>query len=126
MKSDAELRHERWVLGLNKGFDTAKQLIKWGGIVWVASYARDAITSLAGQTTLADIAVSVLVSASTREKIAYPLVVLALIWGWCERKLRRDKIKVMSRRIGHLESQLDLGRSSSQLTTTGETREEDK
>ena len=126
MKSDAELRHDRWLRGLDKGFDTAKHLIKWCGIVWVAFYVRDMVSDLAGQTTLADIGVGVLVSTSRSQWVAWLIAVLAILWGLRERNLRRDKIEQFSQRTGQLEREIDPGRSSSQLTTTGETRPEDQ
>lgn len=126
MNSEGNLSHDRWLSGLAKGLDTLKYLIKWGAIVWVAYFVRDMVASLAGQTTVADIVVKVVATASRSQLVAWLIALGALSWGWLEMKLRRKNIKVMSGRIRELESQLDPGRSSSKLTTTGETRKEDK
>ena len=122
----SQRRHDRWFLGIHKGFDVLKHTITWCGIGGVLYYANEMISSLAGRTTLADIWVGVLVSVQQREWVAYVIAAMALIWGWRERRLRMQKVEYFGNRVVHLESQLDPNRSFSHLTPKGETRPEDR
>lgn len=126
LKSDTEQQQNRWFFGLDKACDIIKHLIKWVGIGWVAWCLKEAVSSLAGVTTLADINVGVLVSLLSRRWVTYSITVAALLWAWRERRLRMQKIKHFSPRIARLERSIDPDRSSSRLTSTGRTRPEDK
>ena len=75
---------------LEKGFDTANHLVKWGGIVWVTYYLTDMISSLAGQTTQADIDVAVQVATSSSHWVLWLITLLALLailWRLRQRNL---------------------------------------
>ena len=51
---------------------------------------------------------------------------LALIYGVLQRKLRRDAIQRLHGRVEALEKERDPSRTSSTLTSRGDTRREDR
>lgn len=105
-----------------------KTLIRWAGLVMIARYAYLAIESLAGEITLADISLD----AAANFCIYYVIptgaaaFIVAIIYGFLQNRLRKRTIKRMGSRIRKLEISKDPDRSSSEITTTGETREEDE
>lgn len=105
-----------------------RALFKWGGLAWIATQAAEAIRYLAGEATTADIGVDVNLIAGFRLStlIAWAVAVVAVGYGLLQRKLRRNSIERLQRRIQALEQNRDPRRSSSGLTPRGETRPEDK
>lgn len=94
------------------------------------------IDTLAGKITMANMKVITgLVTESPNSKstnwgpffgIAGRIVgILGLGYGWGQRKLRQSYIEHRSDRYEKLEKIIDSKRSSSQLTSTGDTRPED-
>lgn len=126
MKSDKEFRLTRWLLVWDKGCDTIKHIFRWGVIAWCAWCVKEAVSSLAGATTLADIQIGVLISFLAKNWVCHVIAGAAMLWAGCERWLRLKKIKHFSPRVTRLERRIDPKRSSSQLTPTGGTRPEDK
>lgn len=94
------------------------------------------IDSLAGKLTQADISIVGLLNtegAGIPLWIIIGLVAIALITGFFgvvygryEAKLRKDTVEILTAQIISLQHRLDPGRSSSGLTTRGETHERDR
>lgn len=109
-------------------------LITISGYVAIAYFLKEAIEPLAGKLTIADFDVTT--DMGTNGSIFCPttfVLILAVIFGGIgirtasrERALRHKNTEELSSRIQFLETQLDANRTSSELTTHGETREEDK
>ncbi len=57
--------------------------------------------------------------------LPWGVALIAIIYGLIQRELRRRKTAYLQGRIVRLEQQIDPGRTSSGLTTRGETRGED-
>ena len=123
---DPRLRSTAWLLVADQGFRTVRHIATCAAPVAIAYILRDAISDLAGKTTLADIGIKMLVSTTTTDWILYVVVCLALLFGVWQRQLRKRTIRRMAGRIAFLEHQADPSRSSSQLTSTGDTRQEDQ
>ena len=103
-------------------------LIRWTGLVLIAFFAYRSIDVLAGETTGADIGISVglLASVPVSQAVAWILGAGGMAFGLLERRLRKNTIERLQSRIKSLETQADPGRTSSLLTPRGETRQEDK
>lgn len=99
---------------------------KWGSLAFIAYLGKDAISSLAGQYTFADIGISFLGKLSITQSIQYGLIGGLSVWGLKERRLRRATIARLAPRIEELEKIIDQKRASSKLTLIGTTRPEDK
>lgn len=103
-----------------------REAFKWCAIVLLGRYAYLSIAALAGQQTLADIAVRFLGNLKVSESIAYILAGGGVAYGIGQRQLRRRHIKHNVRGKNELEKILDPKRTSSNLTDTGTTRPGDK
>ena len=104
---------------------TIRTVFKLAFWAFVAYQVREIVSVLAGKTTPADITLNILKSGK-RDFVAYGVGSLALLWGAFQRRLRRRTVKHLKARLKALERQLDPGRSSSHLTSTGDTRPEDQ
>lgn len=104
------------------------QAIKWGAIVACFYVAGAAIEDLAGKVTRADLSAML----SWPSGPHWAIVGLALVfgfggalYGWRQERLRRDTIERLHWYQKAYEESIDSERSSSRLTTRGETRQED-
>lgn len=111
---------------ISKLVTVLQNLIRWTGIVLIARYGFLAIESLSGQTTLADVTIALLGNVNVSIALAWTVALSGTAYGWHQRNLRKDTIERLHARIHQLENRLDDRRSSSQLTTRGETRPEDQ
>lgn len=98
-----------------------RTIVRWGGIVWVASYAARSIEVLAGQETMANIVIAVLAKGWSNNGIFVVLGTVGVAYGVLEHKLRQRAVKRLSGRIQVLERARDPKRTSSGLTETGDT-----
>ena len=107
---EANLKHDKYIVS-----------VKWGCIAFIALCALGAVYVVAGKVTEASIGVSFLSSFS----VSYPLTAFAgasgLAYGWYQRKLRKDTIERYQGRVNFLESKIDKGRTTSNLTARGNT-----
>lgn len=109
------------------------QFIRWAGLVGCSYFgiARP-FEALAGRATAADIAVQVKANLAAGDWSTWGLVlpwmvaIGSVVYGLLQRKLRRDAIEGRQARIQALEKAQDPGRTSSTLTTRGDTRREDR
>lgn len=99
---------------------------KWGALVWISYYAFRAVEALAGQQTFANIVLDILGHVTVQIGFGWACGAGGVLYGWRQRKLRKDVVERLSGRIADLERQLDSRRSSSRLTPRGDTRPEDR
>jgi hypothetical protein len=128
-KTAAELRAENRILRqlrTSEGFVSVfNTLIKWGGLLGISYFAYLSIDALAGQTTAADIGIKFLADVKVSEAVAWIFGGSGIAYGLRQRKLRRDTVERVQRRVEGLEKEIDPKRSSSELTRRGETPPED-
>jgi hypothetical protein len=91
----------------------------------IVRYGYLAVQALSGKQTAANIGVNVLANLSISEALAWVLAGGSIIYGQRQAKLRRDTTERMHGRNKVLEERVDPGRTSSQLTTRGQTSPED-
>ena len=96
--------------------------IPWGSLVVIAWLVSNALQSLAGQETIADIGINFLGNVGINDGLAYVLAAGTIFYGNRERRLRREVTARLTARTTELEERLDSGRSSSGITTHGTTR----
>lgn len=129
-KSKSQLEAELKVLRQSKVSEGVVQVlssfIRWGGIVLIVRYGYLGIEALAGKSTLADIGIDFLTDINVSVAIAWSVGVGGAIYGLRQRTLRKDTVERLVGRIQEFESSLDPSRTSSKLTTRGDTRPEDK
>lgn len=129
-KTAAELRAENKLLRkfrITEGFAAViMNAIRWGGLVLIARYFYLGLAALAGKQTNADIGINVLSEMRMSESLAWLLGGSGVAYGMAQRRLRRSTVERLHGRIKKLETAHDAQRSSSELTTRGETRQEDK
>lgn len=114
---------------VDRVFTTIWLLIKSGFWLGVAYIAYLAIKELAGQTTVANFVLGYFTSETPggTSSIIWMFVAGAcFVWAKIERWLRLRKVSSMSNRIKHLEILQDRNRSSSGLTNSGETPQEEQ
>jgi hypothetical protein len=100
------------------------------GVCWVAAayFGFGAIGQFAGESTDVNFALSLVISALFELKfvIAIALTGMACAWAAAERVLRHRKVEKLQGRIRELETAIDPERSTSGLTTKGQTNPIDK
>ena len=103
-------------------------LIKYAGLFGIFYWVFRSVEVLAGETTVADFGVGVRLFASVRvsQLVAWALAGMSVAYGLGQRTLRRKTIERLQGRITVLEAQIDPGRTSSRLSSGGETRPEDE
>ena len=100
-------------------------LIRWGCAVLIIRYAHLMVIALAGEQTMADIGIRFFADLRISSALAWLFGGGGALYGLRQRKLRRDTIERLEGRVKKYEKQLDPKRSSSRLTTRGETRKDD-
>lgn len=123
---EAELAYLK-KLRFSEGFiQISLSLIKFAALVIIARYGYLSIEALAGYETKADLALNVLGQLNFSITLAWAAAIGGLMYGFRQKKLRRDTIERLQDRIKKYESMEDPNRSSSHLTKRGETRKEDQ
>lgn len=117
-----------------------RDLIKYGAVVWIVYFVYASIDSLSGKTTLANIDLKAKGELSSPTEVesedawryCWPVLPLAglfgiggILYGRRQAKLRHDVIEREHQRTLELEAKLDPERTSSELTSRGDTRPED-
>ena len=95
-------------------------------VTLIASLVADAVKVLAGQETIAEFVLRVLVPLRIKSWTCYVILLTALGFAAHQYRLRQRAIAEVARRIVDLARLLDPARTSSQLTSTGDTRPEDR
>ena len=121
-------------------FDTRYELakkfleaLKW---VYIAKYIYKSIKALAGKVTLANLNFKAAYNQQAAESsLTFTVIVvifaimvafLSIVYGLRQSKLKKDTVEKLTIQISTLEKIIDQNRSSSKLTTRGETSEKDK
>lgn len=126
-KSKAELDAGIQMARIDSRTTIALQAIKYGGLVGLAFIGVYLpVHDLAGHTTLADFGVRFLANIRVSEAAAWLWAFLATGYGLRQRELLHRNIDRLGNRIPELEKQIDPNRTSSRLTSRGETRPEDE
>jgi hypothetical protein len=129
-KSHAELQSEerisRRIASVEAIASIVNNLIRWSGLVAIAYMGYRTVGTLAGQTTTADIGIRFFTEIRISEFAAWLLGAGGIGYGWRQRKLRRDNIERLERRVRDLEAEIDPKRTSSKLTKRGDTPREDR
>ena len=84
------------------------------------------IDSLAGKMTMAQVVISFLGQMTVSKSVAYILGFGGILFGVYERRLRKKTLAHLHPRVKELEKLIDPRRSTSTLTTEGETNPLDK
>jgi hypothetical protein len=135
----SEKKIDKSVIDLHK-FDTRyqlwKQLVEAGKWVFLAYIFYKVIDSLAGKITLANINFKAVINPEECECytqyylaiIFFALLVswFAIAYGRREAKLRKDTVEKLAIQVQTYQSILDPNRTSSLLTSRGETSERDR
>lgn len=121
-RSDAELRYAFWVRVVDTVGATIQTAVPWVCMVAMAGFFYLAIYSLSGRHTFADIGIAVLSDVKISCALAYTFGVGGILFGLKYKSLKADNVERTGNRIAELEKELDPGRSSSRLTSRGETR----
>jgi hypothetical protein len=128
-KTKAELEAENRLLRSFRATDGLvsifNNLIKWGGLVLIFKYLSVCIIALSGEVTTSDIVIQFLTDFKINGALACVLGGGSVAYGFSQNKLRKDTVKRIQNRNQQLEKRIDKKRSSSRLTSTGETRPED-
>jgi hypothetical protein len=93
---------------------------------WVVHEASKGFLAYAGKSTFGDLTVKLLANVSVVWELSLTLSGISVILYLRERKLHRDTRQRLTVRITELELKIDSKRSSSQLTSRGETRKGDE
>lgn len=122
MKPEVALK----IFQYDSAFKLAANLIRWTGIVLVVYWAYRIVEALAGQTTVAEFDIEMLPNLRASQIAASIWAGAATGYAFFERDLRRRTVERLQNRITELEKKIDPSRTSSKLTTRGETRPEDR
>lgn len=124
------------VFMVDRGYDLLKRLITYGTWIWLAHYTYLIVDSLAGKLTYADISIQGSIQEACDQAlsrtgagivlIAVFIGIIGIVYGHRQASLRKSTVERLTAQITILEKIVDPGRSSSQLTTRGETSEGDK
>lgn len=112
---------EIWLASISAIARVLIEGIKWGGLVWIASYVYRVVDSLAGRKTIADIVINFLGSLTVSQGAAWLLGSGGAFYGLRQKALRSRENKRHGERIRELEERIDKGRTSSNLNETGHT-----
>jgi len=115
---------------IDRLYQLSATVVKWGALIWIASYVAQSVEFLAGQRTDASFSfvfqlIKKTGSAGLGEFIWALIALIAVIYGVVQKRLRRRAIEHFSSHIRVLEMALDSKRSSSELTHDGRTNPRD-
>jgi hypothetical protein len=100
--------------------------IPWVGAGWMAYMIYLSVDALAGRKTAADFGIKVIGNVEVNRAVAWLLVALFGGTAYRERRLRQKNIERLAPSVAQKEKVRDPKRSSSNLTSRGKTRPEDK
>jgi hypothetical protein len=124
------LRSENDILRSSKIFDNIliiiRDLIRWGGIGFICYCVVQSIEALSGKSTYADIGLNLSSNQNILSFFATLLGIFGVGYGMQQNRLRKDVIERIEKKNAALERHIDPARSSSMLTSRGDTRVEDE
>lgn len=115
------LRQTHWVVAASPVARTIAVMTGW---VLIVSEASDAVIALAGETTAADFGFRFLGNLRVSTAVAWTLAAFGLGYGSWERQVRKTKVQQMETHIHDLERGRDPGRTTSGLTSRGDSPRE--
>lgn len=105
---------------------TIQVLVKYCALGYAFWCLKESMQAFAGQTSDANIVVSLLADVNFSEAVAWVFGLGAFGYGYQQRKLKGQTVQRLTSRITELEKKLDPSRTSSELTSTGETNPKDE
>lgn len=99
--------------------------IKYGFLTLIARYCYLGIATMAGKETIGNIAISLITNLTMNQWMAYAIGGGGIAYGTSQRSLRKSTVERLQSRNQELELRIDPNRTSSMLTTRGDTRPED-
>ena len=121
-----ELAVQRAVRRSESWPSVANNLVKWTGLVAITYFIYLSVDSLSGHTTIADIGVQFLGDVNVSVFLAWFFGLSSILYGFKQRKLRKDTIERLQSRNVTLEKEIHPGRSSSSVDSRGNTLKENK
>lgn len=132
---EAEIKYLKISKTADRVASVVNSAIRWGGIVCISYFAYLSINILAGKNTTAEFKTTIiadLISADHIFKFEFMAVtgclffgIFGILFGLWQRHLRMNTVERLQGRNQEMEKQIDKRRSSSKLTSRGETRRED-
>lgn len=126
---DKELDHQyrmRIVQAVSVGWQS---LMRFFGLAAVCATIYFSSRALAGKLTIADLDFRAIANFSANKYfgliLPWGLVGLTAVWGFGERRLRKNHIKRISSESSEMQKKIDPGRRSSHLSLKGDTSPED-
>ena len=124
--------HEAQVIRANLWAKTVGKLgahaVRWGGAAFIVYQIAQVLTHWSGKTTIAELTVA-LSGTGWSGVVALAGLIFGgggVAYGHAQARLRRKNTQYLGPRIGQLERMIDPKRSSSGLTTSGDTPEEEE
>jgi hypothetical protein len=125
-KSQKQLEYELRARIIDRRSAVIESAIKYGCLLGIAYLAYGSIGVLAGQNTFADIGIRVIGDVRISETVAWLFGGGGVLYGYRQRKLRRDTIEQLAPRVRQLEMEHDPNRTSTGLPARGTTRPDDR
>ena len=122
LAENKELRRTKLSLSITEILVT---LIKSIAVVVCFYFFTSALNNLSGKTTTANIVVDFLGSVSISDFVGIVFGAGGVIYGMIERRQRQKMIDRLHGRVKKMEQQIDPKRSSSNITTFGDTHPDD-
>lgn len=122
-KDEIEASTIRWTESIRAFSSIVNKGIIWVGIVFCVFYFSQAISTLAGHTTNANILLSIITDLKANQWFGYVIGGSGIIYGGIQHKLRKKNISRLSGRVNYLEKVIDPNKGTSALTSSGETPE---
>lgn len=124
-KTLAELRAENRGLRQSHWTEAATSISTTGmwavAVIFVARYAYLSVAALAGDRTVADIGIHVLGDIRLSSFLCMAFGVGGTVFGWLQLRLRKSTVERLAPRNQDLEREIDPKRSTSGLTSRGDT-----
>ena len=124
-RAERELRADQWAKTVSK---IGVEVVRWAGIGYCVYRASLVLIEWSGETTVADVTVGMKASGPSGAAVVLGLLaaLAGVLYGKRQAQLRRNTIRQFESRVKELETLLDERRSSSGLTTSGDTPREEE
>lgn len=123
--TDGEIQLGKMGIITDAAVSVVNNMVKWGGLLGISYFVYRTIQSIAGQQTVANIAINLISDLKINQWIAYVIGISGIGYGCMQKRIKKITIEHLSRRKEELETMLDNRRTSSMLTRRGETNPED-
>lgn len=110
-----------WFRAIDAGLSAFRWVIGCGTVIIVTYWLRDVLLAYAGQTTNANVALSLITDLKIDRILPYVVAGGGIAYGRQQRRLRQSNIKRLTERPQELERAIDPGRTSSGLAPDGTT-----